>query len=96
MKRHSIDAYWLALLAALCIIRFWVAPLGSSFWVDEMATSFVVNHGASDPTLRVAPQVPIGLVGIIDRALTFRFVSNVDGTDFAEAVQGVDPAERPQ
>ncbi len=28
-----------------------------------------------------------------DRDLTFRFVSNVDGTDFAEAVQGLDPAE---
>ena len=27
------------------------------------------------------------------RDLTFRFVSNVDGTDFAEAVQGLDPAE---
>ncbi|MBS1850597.1 MAG: glucose-6-phosphate isomerase [Acidobacteria bacterium] len=28
-----------------------------------------------------------------DRSLTFRFVSNVDGTDFAEAVQGLDAAE---
>src|SRR3984957_3488931 len=28
-----------------------------------------------------------------DRTMTFRFVSNVDGTDFAEAVQGLDPAE---
>ena len=28
-----------------------------------------------------------------DRALTFHFVSNIDGTDFAEAVQGLDPAE---
>ncbi len=28
-----------------------------------------------------------------DRSLTFRFVSNVDGTDFAEAVQGLDTAE---
>jgi glucose-6-phosphate isomerase len=28
-----------------------------------------------------------------DRDLTFRFVSNVDGTDFAEAVQGLDPEE---
>jgi glucose-6-phosphate isomerase len=28
-----------------------------------------------------------------DRSMTFRFVSNVDGTDFAEAVQGLDPAE---
>jgi len=28
-----------------------------------------------------------------DRTLTLRFVSNVDGTDFAEAVHGLDPAE---
>jgi len=28
-----------------------------------------------------------------DRAMTFRFVSNVDGTDFAEAVRDLEPAE---
>jgi glucose-6-phosphate isomerase len=28
-----------------------------------------------------------------ERSLTFRFVSNIDGTDFAEAVYGLDPAE---
>jgi glucose-6-phosphate isomerase len=28
-----------------------------------------------------------------DRSMTFRFVSNVDGTDFAEAVQDLDPSE---
>ena len=28
-----------------------------------------------------------------ERALTFRFVSNIDGTDFAEAVHDLDPAE---
>jgi glucose-6-phosphate isomerase len=28
-----------------------------------------------------------------ERAMTFRFVSNVDGTDFADAVQDLDPAE---
>jgi glucose-6-phosphate isomerase len=28
-----------------------------------------------------------------DRAVTFRFVSNVDGTDFAEATRDLDPAE---
>src|SRR5438876_1165145 len=28
-----------------------------------------------------------------ERAMTFRFVSNVDGTDFAEAVYGLEPAE---
>src|SRR6266478_5567270 len=28
-----------------------------------------------------------------ERAITFRFVSNIDGTDFAEAVRDLDPAE---
>src|SRR4029077_18473667 len=28
-----------------------------------------------------------------EREMTFRFVSNVDGTDFAEAVRDLDPAE---
>src|SRR5205823_8503292 len=28
-----------------------------------------------------------------DRAMTFRFVSNIDGTDFAEAVRDLDAAE---
>ncbi len=28
-----------------------------------------------------------------DRSITFRFVSNVDGTDFAEAVRDIDPSE---
>src|SRR5580693_1580294 len=28
-----------------------------------------------------------------DRAMTFRFVSNVDGTDFAEAVRDLDPSQ---
>jgi glucose-6-phosphate isomerase len=28
-----------------------------------------------------------------DRAMTFRFVSNIDGADFAEAVQDLDPSE---
>jgi glucose-6-phosphate isomerase len=28
-----------------------------------------------------------------ERSMTFHFVSNVDGTDFAEAVEGLDPAE---
>jgi glucose-6-phosphate isomerase len=28
-----------------------------------------------------------------ERSITFRFVSNIDGTDFAEAVHGLDPSE---
>ena len=67
MERSSINVYWLALLAALCMIRFWVAPLPSSFWVDEMATSFVVSHGPNDATLRVAPQVPMSIYYALPR-----------------------------
>jgi 4-amino-4-deoxy-L-arabinose transferase-like glycosyltransferase len=52
---------WLFLLLVLAIGRLWVTPLASPFWVDEMGTAFVVQHGASDPTLRVAPQVPESL-----------------------------------
>jgi glucose-6-phosphate isomerase len=33
------------------------------------------------------------LTAYSERAMTFRFVSNVDGTDFAEAVRDLDPAE---
>ena len=48
---------FLMLTLACCILRLWVMPLGSSFWVDEMGTYFVVHHGAHDPSLRVVPQV---------------------------------------
>lgn len=33
------------------------------------------------------------LMNYTDRSLTFRFVSNIDGTDFAEAVKDLDPAK---
>jgi len=49
--------FLLIVTLALCIIRLWLMPLPSSFWVDEMGTAFVVRHGANDPTLRAAPQV---------------------------------------
>ncbi|MBS1874472.1 MAG: glycosyltransferase family 39 protein [Acidobacteria bacterium] len=44
-------------ILAVCLARLWVAPLGSSFWVDELVTRFVVRHGAGDNSLKVAPQV---------------------------------------
>lgn len=47
----------LVVILALCIVRLWIMPLSSSFWVDEMASVFVVHHGASDVSLRIAPQV---------------------------------------
>jgi Dolichyl-phosphate-mannose-protein mannosyltransferase len=57
--------WWLAVLMGLAIVRFWVIPLPSSFWVDEMGTVFVVEHGGSDPTLRVAPQVPASIYYVL-------------------------------
>jgi hypothetical protein len=58
-------------LAAVCFIRLWLMPLGSSFWVDEMATVFVVEHGGDDPSLKVAPQVPQSIYYPVARALVW-------------------------
>ncbi len=58
----------LPLLLAACIGRLWVMPITSSFWVDEMATAFVVHHGADDPSLRVAPQVAASIYYVLPRA----------------------------
>jgi hypothetical protein len=41
--------------------------MASSFWVDEMATCFVVRHGAADPSLRVAPQVAASIYYVLPR-----------------------------
>jgi mannosyltransferase len=60
-------------LLALCVIRLWVMPLGSSFWVDEMGTAFVVTHGAHDPSLAVASQVPASVYYLLPRVSTAVF-----------------------
>jgi hypothetical protein len=58
VQRERILNLLLGLLLAACIARLWLMPLPSSFWVDEMATVFVVHHGPNDPSFAVAPQVP--------------------------------------
>lgn len=57
----------LTLLLLLSIARLWLMPMWSSFWVDEMATVFVVQHGPDDPSLRVAPQVPESIYYLLPR-----------------------------
>ena len=57
-SRERILNLLLGLLLAACIARLWLMPLPSSFWVDEMATVFVVQHGPNHPSFAVAPQVP--------------------------------------
>ena len=47
----------LGVLLAAAIVKLWLLPLPSSFWVDEMVTAFVVHQGATHPSLAVAPQV---------------------------------------
>jgi glucose-6-phosphate isomerase len=48
-----------------------------------------IGIGGSDLGPRMAYEA---LKNYSDRAMTFRFVSNVDGTDFVEAVRDLDPA----
>jgi hypothetical protein len=66
-----ITRWGLPLLAAVCIARLWLMQLPSSFWVDEMATVFVVEHGAGDPSLKVAPQVPQSIYYSVIRAVAW-------------------------
>jgi len=47
----------LATLLVLCIVRLWLVPLPSSFWVDELVTRFVITH-PGHASFAVAPQVP--------------------------------------
>jgi hypothetical protein len=54
--RSGLDIALAGVLTA-ALVRLWLMPLPSSFWVDEMGTAFVVRHGAGDLSLRVAPQV---------------------------------------
>jgi len=58
----------LTILLLACIGRLWLMPLGSSFWVDETVTAFVVHHGASHPSLAIAPQVVASLYYWLPRA----------------------------
>ena len=59
--------FLLILTLAVCIVRLWIMPLSSSLWVDEMGTYFVVHHGAADPTLQAAPQVPASIYYVLPK-----------------------------
>lgn len=57
MTRGARSTAALGVLLAAALIKLWLLPLPSSFWVDEMVTAFVVRQGAAHPSLKVAPQV---------------------------------------
>jgi hypothetical protein len=62
-----------AAVLTICIARLWVMALPSSFWVDEMATVFVVQQGPDHPSLAVAPQVPDSVYYWLPRASSALF-----------------------
>src|SRR5579871_1870586 len=57
----------LAILFFASIVRLWIIPLPSSFWVDEMGTAFVVHYGPNHPSFAVAPQVPASIYYALPR-----------------------------
>jgi hypothetical protein len=63
-KRITLGLY---VLLALCIGRLWLMPLGSSFWVDEMGTAFVVHYGGNHPSFAAAPQVPASIYYVLPK-----------------------------
>jgi len=54
MRQNQQLRFVLAFLAALLVVRLWLMPLPSSFWLDEIATVYVAQHGSSDPSLAAA------------------------------------------
>ena len=58
---REASRWLLPLLLLLSVVRFWLMPLPSSFWVDEMVTTFVVRYGAAHPSLQSAPQVAMSV-----------------------------------
>ena len=65
---------------------------GASKWYTGRRIRNVVNIGIGGSDLGPVMAYE-ALKHYSDRAMTFGFVSNVDGTDFVEAVRGLDPAE---
>jgi len=66
----------LPVLLLLCVVRLWLLPLRSGFWVDEMVTAFVVQHGSSDPSLAIAPQVTKSIYYVLPKAAIAMFGSS--------------------
>jgi Dolichyl-phosphate-mannose-protein mannosyltransferase len=65
-RRRKTANILLPALLAVALVRLWIMPMGSSFWIDEMATVFVVGH-PHDPSLAVAPQVPDSIYYVLPR-----------------------------
>jgi hypothetical protein len=56
-RRLARPDFFPVLLLCACIVRLWLMPLPSGFWVDELVTVFVVRY-PHDPSFAAVPQVP--------------------------------------
>lgn len=63
-------------ILALIVVRLWLMPLGSSFWLDEMVTVFVVHNGAGHASLKIAPQVSESIYYVVAGAFARIFGSS--------------------
>jgi hypothetical protein len=68
LRSKTLLPVLLFLLLAACIVRLWLMPLPSSFWVDEMVSAFVIHYGAGHPSLAIAPQVTATIYYWLPRA----------------------------
>jgi glucose-6-phosphate isomerase len=79
-----------------CWTRWRISPIasGAAEWKGHTGKPIrnVINIGIGGSDLGPVMAYE-ALKHYSDRGMTFRFVSNVDGTDFAEAVRDLDPAE---
>jgi hypothetical protein len=70
---RSLDArgvrFGLYGLLIACVVRFWLMPLSSSFWIDEIGTAFVVRFGAAHWSFSAAPQVPASVYYLLPGAV---------------------------
>ena len=86
--------WWADVHAVLDKMEAFTARVRSGAWTGHTGKRIrnVVNIGIGGSDL--GPVMAYEALRFYsDRSLTMRFVSNIDGTDFAEAVQGLDPAE---
>ena len=70
--RGGVVGLSLWLMLGIAILRLWVMPLPSSFWVDEMVTVFVAEH-PNDASFAPVPQVPASIYYAIPRAAASLF-----------------------
>ena len=57
------------MLLAIAVILLWLVPLTSSFWIDEIATAFIIRNGSDHPSLAVAPHVVESIYFVLPSAL---------------------------